>query len=111
MFYNRLSSSLILPEGQGDLKVGLDLRGLFHPQRFYGSMRCQKKKEEDHDCLFKNVRGEWLPVTFLLQKREAEKGNSPSVREIYHLTVRFYPGLLISFFRDRKDMPENPKMS
>lgn len=108
MFYNRLSSSLILPEGRDDLKVGLYLRGLFHPQRFYGSMRCQKK--EDHDCLFKNVRGEWLPVTFLLQKREAKKDNSPSVVEIYRLTVRLHPGFPICFFRDRNDVPENPKM-
>lgn len=60
--------------------------------------------------------GEQLPVTFLLQKREAKK---VAVMEIYDLTVRLHPSFPISFFRDRKDalnkcckihMPENPKI-
>lgn len=51
-----------------------------------------------------------LPVTFLLQKREAKKDNSPSVMEIHHFTVSLHPGFPISFFKNRKDVPDNPKM-
>lgn len=94
-----LSSSLILSEGQ-DKTLG-------------------KKKKENHHCILENAMGERLPLTFLLQKGEAKKGNCGSVMEIYRLTVRLHPSFPISFFRDRKDVlrkcckihvPENPKM-
>lgn len=54
-FCNRLSSSFILSEGQDET--------------------LEKKKKENHHCIFENVVGEQLPVTFLLQKREAKKGS------------------------------------
>lgn len=80
-------------------------------------MRCQKK--ENRHYVLDNAMGERLPVTFLLQKREAKKSNCGSVMEIYLLTVRFHPSFPIFFFRDGKDalckcckirVPENPKM-
>ena len=53
--WNGLSSSLILTEGQDETSG--------------------KKKKGNRHCLFENVMGERLSVTFLLQKEEAKKGN------------------------------------
>lgn len=78
-----------------------------------------REKKEHHHCVFENVMGERLPVTFLLQKEKAKKGSCGSIVEISRLTVSLHPGFPISFFRGRKDVlrkcctihvPENAKM-